>query len=403
MKRILFVDDEVRVLQGLGRMLRVMRHEWEMTFEHDPCAAVGLIEQSPFDAIVVDMRMPVMDGAALLEKARNIRPGMARIVLSGHAEHEVAMRSVGLAHQFLAKPCDAEMLRSTVARACELRRLLEDGGLANMVSQLGRLPSLPHLYQAITDEMNREDVSLRRVAAIIGKDLAMTAKVLQLVNSAFFGLGRRVLNIEQAVSYLGVDVIRALVVSQAAFSAFEAADLVFFDKLWEHSYATGTLAKQIATQVTPDVIVHGEAMQAGMLHDIGALVLAARLPETYRDVWEPVLAGDRDGPPTVVAREQALLGADHGPVGAYLMGLWGLSDRIVEAIAYHDYPSECSYQQFSPLTAVHVASTLLCEAAGLPGVEGELDMSYLSAVGCAERVAQWREDALAVWNHKDEQ
>jgi CheY-like chemotaxis protein len=284
MKQVLFVDDERRVLEGLGRMLRVMRHEWDMTFIEDPCEAVALLPNATFDAIVVDMRMPTMDGIALLQKARELKPGMARIVLSGHAEPEAALRSVGLAHQFLAKPCDADTLRKTIARACELRHLLHEAGLADVVCKLGRLPSLPRLYQAITEEMGREDVSLKRIASIVSEDIAMTAKVLQLVNSAFFGLGRRVGNVEQAVSYLGIDVIRSLVASHAAFTAFDVEDLEFYDSLWRHSSMTGVLAKKIAEQITADPIMHGEAVQAGMLHHIGALVLAARLPDRYREV-----------------------------------------------------------------------------------------------------------------------
>jgi HD-like signal output (HDOD) protein/ActR/RegA family two-component response regulator len=389
MKQILFVDDEVKVLQGLGRMLRVMRHEWEMTFLDDPRQAVDLIQTKEFDAIIVDMRMPQMDGAEVLSRAREVKPGMARIVLSGHAEREAAMRSVGLAHQFLAKPCDADTLRTTVSRACELRQLLFEAGLADTVCRLGKLPSLPRLYQAITEEMNREDVSLKRVAGIIGKDVAMTAKVLQLVNSAFFGLGRRVGSIEQAVSYLGIDVIRSLVVSQSAFSSFESSDLGFYNTLWQHSTMTGMLAKVIAESGSDDAILHGEALQAGMLHDIGALILAARMPDKYRDVLKIAQSGAGQ----LAMGEEEAFGCDHGRVGAYLMGLWGLSDRIVEAIAFHDYPSKCSYRQFSPLTAVHAASALVLEVLGQGGLEGPLDVEYLAQVGCGDKIPQWREDA----------
>ena len=398
MKQILFVDDEVKVLQGLGRMLRVMRHEWEMTFLDDPRQAVGLLQEKSFDAIVVDMRMPQMDGAELLEKARALKPGMARIVLSGHAEREASMRSVGLAHQFLAKPCDADTLRNTVSRACEVRSLLHEAGLADAVCRLGKLPSLPRLYQAITAEMSREDVSLKRVAGIISQDLAMTAKVLQLVNSAFFGLGRRVANIEQAVSYLGIDVIRSLVVSNSAFAAFEASDLGFYKQLWHHSSLTGVLAKSIAEQVSTDPVLQGEALQAGMLHDIGALILGARIPDKYREVRK--FAESRQG--TLAAREKEAFGCDHGRVGAYLMGLWGLSDRIVEAIAYHDQPRECAYREFSPLTAVHAASALILEAQGMGGLETELDTEYLAAAGCADRVDQWRADAQRILSSSGE-
>jgi HD-like signal output (HDOD) protein/ActR/RegA family two-component response regulator len=398
-RQILFVDDDSKVLQGLTRMLRPMRNEWEMTFIDDPRKVLELLEQNSYDAIVTDMKMAQMDGAEVLAKVKERKPGMARIVLSGHAEREAAMRSVGLAHQFLAKPCDADTLRATVSRACELRGFLVDAGLADTVLQLGKLPSLPKLYQAITEEMAREDVSLARVASIIGQDLAMTAKVLQLVNSAFFGLGRRVANIDQAVTYLGIDVIRSLVVSHSAFAAFEAEDLEFFQQLWQHSSLTAALAKVIAQLESGDPIVHAEAFQAGMLHDIGALVLSARLQNEYREVRRDAESGKS----SLAARELERFGCDHGRIGAYLMGLWGLSDRIVEAIAYHDRPSTCSFQEIAPLTAVHAASALVLEAMGREGFETQLDLEYLETVGCAESVSRWREEAARVVAKVDEQ
>jgi len=398
-RQILFVDDEVKVLQGLTRMLRPMRDQWDMTFIEDPRKVLELLEQGSYDAIVVDMKMPQMDGAELLTQVRQLKPGIARIVLSGHAERESAMRSVGLAHQFLAKPCDADALRATVSRACELRGFLVEAGLADTVCQLGKLPSLPKLYQAINDEMAHEDVSLARVAAIMSQDLAMTAKVLQLVNSAFFGLGRRVANIGEAVSYLGVEVIRSLVVSHSAFAAFEAHDLEFYQQLWRHSSLTAALAKEIARLESHDPIVHAESFQAGMLHDIGALVLAARLPNEYRDVRLRAESGKS----SLAAGELETFGCDHGRIGAYLMGLWGLSDRIVEAIAYHDRPSACSYRGVAPLTAVHAASALVLETMGREGFETKLDMDYLEAVGCAGSVAKWREEAAAIVANSDEQ
>ena len=398
MRHILFVDDDAKVLQGLTRMLRPMRTEWEMTFIDDPRKVLELLEQNSYDAIVTDMKMPQMDGADVLAQVKERKPGMARIVLSGHAEREGSLRSVGLAHQFLAKPCDADTLRDTVSRACELRGLLVDAGLADTVLQLGQLPSLPKLYQAITEEMAREEASLARVATIIGQDLSMTAKVLQLVNSAFFGLGRRVANIDQAVSYLGVDVIRSLVVSHSAFAAFEAQDLQFFQQLWRHSSLTAALAKAIAKLESDDPIVHAESFQAGMLHDIGVLVLAARLPNEYRDVR----AYAESGQGSLAARELETFGCDHGRIGAYLMGLWGLSDRIVEAIAYHDRPSSCSYREVAPLTAVHAASALVLEALGREGFETRLDLEYLETVGCLDSLPKWREEAAQVVNRAEE-
>lgn len=188
MREILFVDDESNVLDGLRRMLRPMRRDWSMNFVDSGEAALEHISHEGCDVIVSDMRMPGMDGVELLGTVGQECPKAVRIALSGHAEMEMLLESVCAAHQYLAKPCDDETLKATIERACALRDLLSDERLTGLVTQLDSLPSLPTLYTEVTEELARSDSSLARAGEIIGKDVAMSAKVLQLVNSAFFGL-----------------------------------------------------------------------------------------------------------------------------------------------------------------------------------------------------------------------
>src|SRR5215469_9947183 len=117
MTRILFVDDEPKVLDGLRRLLRPQRLQWDMSFIEGGEAALALLDQSPFDVIVSDLKMPGMDGTALLERAREHHPQVVRIVLSEYADLEAAFRAAQVAHQLLLKPCDAEMLRVAIDRA----------------------------------------------------------------------------------------------------------------------------------------------------------------------------------------------------------------------------------------------------------------------------------------------
>ena len=159
MMRVLFVDDEPNILQGLQRLLRPMRREWEMSFALGPREAIALFDQAPFDVVVSDMRMPEMSGAELLGRIRDINPAVARIVLSGHSQLESAVCSAGIAHQFLAKPCDAESLRETILRVLALRNLLKDPALTRVVAGIGSLPSLPASYAAINAELGGEDPS----------------------------------------------------------------------------------------------------------------------------------------------------------------------------------------------------------------------------------------------------
>jgi len=199
MKRILFVDDESMVLDGLRRMLRGMRNEWEMEFAASGHEALGILAGRQFDVIVTDMRMPGMDGCQLLNHVKKLHPQVVRIVLSGQSDNDMIMKSVGPAHQFLSKPCDAEILKTTVARVCSMWNLLDDEALIKVVSGIESLPSLPQLYSEVVDEVNSAEGSLNRVGEIISKDSGMSAKILQLVNSAFFGLPRQVTSPVRAV------------------------------------------------------------------------------------------------------------------------------------------------------------------------------------------------------------
>jgi len=396
MKRILFVDDEPKVLEGIQRMLRPMRHEWQMAFAHSGPEALDILAERPFDVVVSDMRMPGMDGGELLTEVMRRYPETVRIVLSGYSAKETVLRSVGPTHQYLAKPCDAETLKRVIARAYALRGVLSSGTLRQTVSQIRSLPSLPRLYVELVNELQSPDASMKRVGQIIGKDVGMTAKVLQLVNSAFFGLRRHVSDPSQAAGLLGLDTIQALVLSIQVFSQFDGARAtgLCLDTLWNHSAATGTLAKSICAAEDCETSACDHALMAGLLHDAGKLVLAANLPERYGQVL--VLA--RDEAVAEWEAERQVFGTTHAEVGAYLLGLWGLPNPIVEALAFHHCPNEYIETTFAPLTAVHVADALEHgpDAAAAGRDVSRLDIDYLARIGLAERLPAWRELHQAV-------
>ena len=146
MKRVLFVDDEQKVLDGLQRMLYPMRNEWRMAFVTSGREALERLAQSEYDVLVTDLRMPEMSGLDLLAKVVSLYPQVVRMVLSGVADQEIAVRSATLAHQYLVKPCDAATLRATVGRAFSLRVMLDDPVLKQLISSLHSLPSVPSVY-----------------------------------------------------------------------------------------------------------------------------------------------------------------------------------------------------------------------------------------------------------------
>ena len=391
MKRILFVDDEPKVLEGIQRMLRPMRHEWDMVFAQSGQEALSILAEQPADVVVSDMRMPRMDGVQLLTEVMRRYPQIVRIALSGYSEREMILRAVGPTHQYLAKPCDPELLKSVVARAGALRAVLSKNALRQVVSQMQSLPSLPQLYIEMVEELRSPDASMKRVGEIVRKDVGMTAKVLQLVNSAFFGLQRDITDPSEAAKFLGLDTLQTLVLSVHVFSEFDRARAtgLCIETLWNHSMATGTLAKRISAAEGCDAKACEHALMAGLLHDAGKLVLAANLPDEYRQA----MGTARDAAVAHWEAEEQILGTTHAETGAYLLGLWGLPDPIVEALAFHHRPNECLVTSFTPLTAVHVANALEHEAdsAAEDRDAGPLDTDYLARIGLGERLAAWRE------------
>ena len=396
MKQLLFVDDESKLLEGLQRSLRHMRHEWNMTFVTSGAEALKTLEQAAFDVIISDMRMPGMDGAQLLTEVQQRHPQIIRIVLSGQSEQEMIYQSIGATHQYLSKPCESEVLKAAVLRACALRDLLGNDSLRRLVTGMKQIPSQPTLYDQVRREAESKTSSLKAIGALISKDLGMTAKILQLVNSAYFGFYGRVATAEQAVNLLGVDTVQALVLTVHAFSQFSSTQASHFNigHLWEASTQTGAIARAIAKAEQAPALMIDEAYTAGLLHDVGMLVLAANILTRYDAILKT--AHDQGIPVWEVERQE--LGATHADVGAYLLGLWGLGDPIVEAVAFHHHPSDCAGKTFSPLTAVHVANVLQQELSqqATGDVPSQIDVTYLDTLHMTDRLPRWREVAGTV-------
>ena len=395
--RILFVDDESNIRDGMRRMLRSMRNEWEMEFAGSGDAALQVLNEwknahKPFDVVISDMRMPGMDGAELLARVKDISPDTVRLILSGHSDTASIMKTVGTAHQYLSKPCDPELLKRTIKRAFALRMLLRDEYLQQVVSQIDHLPSLPVVYREIRACLQNPGASLADVAKVIGKDVAMTATLLKLVSSAFFGLSKPVSSVERAVSFIGLDTLIALVLAEGIFRESPPITAAGFsiDNLWRHSLETASAARIIAGQQGLDKATLDDAFLAGMLHDIGKLVLVQSMPDKYGEVLQ------KSGNRFVERVEQEILQTTHADVGAYLLGIWGLTDAVVEAVAFHESPGTAPTEGLGLPAIVHAADRLVhfpeqtdadCEELGL-------DTRCLDEFGMRERWPVWQ----AAWS-----
>jgi len=388
MKRVLFVDDEPKVLDALRRLLHAMHRQWEMVFLAGGQEALDYLAQHPCDVVVTDMRMPGIDGSRLLRQVRQLYPATVRIVLSGQCDMETVLRSLGPTHQFLTKPCDSEMLKRTVARACQLRDRLADQKVQECLSWVEALPVEPETFALIRAELAADEPSPRRLGELIAADPGCTLLVLQLVNTGFFGTPRRVADPAQAVNLLGMETLRAVASLGHLFFplAPQYPQAEVCQKIWNHSRAVAALARKIAQLEGASPTVCCEAFAAGLLHDIG--LLAA--------VWLPAADCSASLPWVVDWRsEEQSQQTTHGDVGAYLIALRGLPDELVHAVAYHHHPGRSDCAGFSALTAVHVADALVRQAGfGVQLCDDPIDESYLRGIGLDHRLGQWRQLCL---------
>ncbi len=397
-QRILFVEDNLLLLEMYAMMLSGEPDQWNVATAEDAREGLGLMAQLPFDVIVSDLRMPGMDGVELLQEVRKLYPRTSRIIVSGVGDQEEIASSLGSTHQFLAKPFDTKTLKSTLARLRGLDTYLRDEKLKALVGRIHSLPSFPSLYLRIMKEINSPDASLDIIAKIVAEEPSLTAKTLQIVNSAALGLPQRIHDPFVAVQQLGMNTMRSLALSAHVFARFEQKSAKNFDPaaLWAHLMATGQLARRILQVEQADAADIEDACTAGMLHDIGKLMLAEDLPSEFQRAL--TLADEKNLSPDQAEGE--VYGATHAGIAAYLLGLWGLPTPVVEAVAFHHTPVKSELQKLSPLTAVHVANVLIHErskqrACGRPA---EVDLAYLAALDLDSHLDNWRNEAAKLAN-----
>ena len=420
MRRILFVDNDPNTTQKLRKMLNAMCPDWSIETTVSGDEALDLMAKLPFDVIVSDIHIQGMGGIELLGTVSKRHPETVRIIHSEFSD----LRSTMIVHQFLMKPCCAETMKYTIVRTCKLRDLLKNETLRKIVTGIRNLPSLPSLYNLIVEEMQSPEGSLKKVGHLISQDVSMSAKILQLVNSAFFSLPQKVTDPQQASVFVGIETLKSLILSIHLFSSLtKDAELCGFSpvKMWRHSLRTGRLAGDIARAENADRKVVEEAMIAGMLHDIGKLILL-KIPQKFKEVMDLV---EKTGC-TDAEAEFSVMEASHAELGAYLLGLWGLPGDIVESVAFHHKPSKLIERmfimspektkddldnvetakvnlkpqpiekystEFTALTAVHVANALTMQGNCSSDTTSfpYLDMLYLETLELTDKITEWIE------------
>ncbi len=388
---ILFVDDEPAILRTIKRTLRKLPDGYRIDLEADPAAALRLIAEKDYDLVVTDMRMPRINGHEVLAAAAKANPRCVRAVLSGYSAEADTAQAARYAHLFIGKPFAPKAILNLIERAEALGGMPLSDPLRRRLGALKALPPLPQLFASLTQALAdaAHAPSLNEIAAIVARDISLSAKVMQLANSAFYSGSRTLNSVEPAVKRLGTRLLTGLVLQQEMFSRQPLPQTLepWRDRLNRESLATASLSAAIARDQGLDAIACEEAGLAGMLRDIGRLMLVNEIDDPQMTLnMETRLHGSE-----LCAEEEALLGAHHGWIGAYLLRLWEFPPAVVQAVAWHHHPSASGIPGMGILTALHAADALLSEQTRGSGF---LDLPYLRSVGCADALPAWRERVL---------
>lgn len=389
--RILVLIDDPATLAQVEPLFASLPDRWKVHVTQTGENALCLLGQVPFEMIFVDLKSGPLAGIQFLHQVWTSHPSTIRFLLSNSMAPDLMVTCALGPHQVVMKPLEAESLRNALDRAVLVDRLFQNKDLQALVSRIRTFPSRPTIYAQVLRELRSASASAHTVGELVSRDLAISTKLLQITNSAFFGFNRPVSKPGDAVLLLGMETTASLVLGIEAFSQLDNVKLKYFssDQVWKHSQIVANSARSIVEHVTQNAELAHEAYTAGLLHDIGKLALAVNLDEAYRNALN--FGREKNLPAAVV--EQQAFGATHAEAGAYLLSLWGLPAGVIEAVAHHHLPSRELSSEFNALTAVHIANALEHSLSHDPstGSAPQLDLDYPMELRVVEQLDSFRQ------------
>jgi HD-like signal output (HDOD) protein len=390
---LIFVDDPARLEQESAD-LAALCPDWHVSKANTISDALALLREQPCQVVACLPRQPQATGAQFLNEAAKISPSTLRILGGDLAQREAISQHIAAAFHFVSGNIDADGLCAEITRVMTLDRWLSSQEMRRLVSQVRTFPTVPERYFEVLKELRSENPSCERVGAIIAQDMAMSTKILQTLNSPIYGLARQITDPSEAVLILGFEMVKSLVLCIQVFSQFspQRLSIASIDKVWQHSTRVAHAARKIALFEHAERSVANEAFAAGLLHDLGKLVLMAEFPDKCRAAVERA----RAGAVSVADVEKEVFGATHGELSAYLLVHWGMPISLGEAVAYHHFPFRSETSEFGPVCAVHAANALIHESEPSDGqIHNPVDERYLAQIGMLGHAQLWREELVA--------
>jgi HD-like signal output (HDOD) protein len=387
MMRLLFVDDDAVAREQIRSEISHAHLHYDVVLVESGSEAIAALDGGEFDAVISDLRMPAMDGTELLTQVRERFPEVVRVCMSGAMDDSDFLRVIPVTHQFLSKPISGEALREIIDRACSLNLILQNQSIRALIGKLTALPANARTFQELSGAMTDPNTHTADISRIVAKDTALSVKLLQIVNSSFFGRRSAITSINAAVTFVGMEMIKSLALSACVFNALEASPAA--RPLLQDLQARSLRKAHFARSLLKESRHADEAFTAALLLDVGQAVLAICSPERFSEAIQIARAENR--PLHEVEKEK--FGAAHPEVGACLLGIWGLPLELIEIVAHHHSPSNVKHAQTATLAAVHVADAVIDATADQPEkLLNKLDAAFVARTGVNRCLTEWNID-----------
>lgn len=384
--KALLVGDEPLLREMSEPLSQLLRGKYRIFTATSAESAMRLLLQQRFDVIATDFAVPGSDGLQFLSQVVFHQPDCPRIIFASHADRLKIAHCLFVGHRYFNKPCDLEALANLMLRLASYRAVCDEK-MRRVIGGLGSLPGPPETFLKLEKLLESRNASMQEVAEIVEQDPVLIAKLLQIVNSAQFGLSPQVFSVTDAIQLLGLAMVRVLALGLHTFTAYNrrSGKLPPPPGLWDHSLRVATSARAIARAQRFPHVTCERAFLAGLLHDVGKIIVHASAPQEASDVKELVRGCEV---PSVIAEAQRF-GSTYADIGAYLLALWGIEDEVTAIVQYHDRLDAFYVNDVPALVAVHVAhSADACDPVAHP-----LQTEYLEALGFPD-AADWAELAL---------
>ena len=335
---IYLVDDEPLLLEILSQYLSKGPLGWKVECFSTPSLAIEAAGLHHPDIVISDLAMPEMSGVAMLELVRQVAPHSIRILVSGYADPKAIGNQLSSAHQYLGKPFSLPDIRAKIKKALGSLAQFQNDEIRGTVLSIRTLPAMPQIYYELLSALENPDSSYSEVADILSKDAAISARILQMANSPFFREtfdDKSTIDLFQAIAILGTERIKAAALSHQQFSkTMVIPDYFNPGGLANHRWETANLSFQLATSMNLSEEQARNAFVAGLMHDMGRLVLLDNFQSAYHEACQRALSENK----TLVDIEQETFKMSQADVVGFLVSLWGMHDSISQTIIYQDKP-----------------------------------------------------------------